>query len=1674
MSVEKIQEQAQALFEYIRGVCLIDKKTVLDVGQQQGQITLRSLDDPSCVTLFSRDTMEGEEAPAGGTLLSFRKPEFTHCPAPAEALERWLAPGWQDYRREAVCLERLELRTEGGQEAEDQRKPAEEADAAETQYEYFADDPARSALFEAWAHKRAVWVKHEEHTARLRDLFTDLYDMYNQYRQSPDALEIVIGNGLLTDRQNGEIRHPLFLKRAELTLDPVNNTLTLSDAEKPAQMYLPLFSAMEGINDDVIHSLEKTAEDEGIHPWDHHEGADFLKSVAHQLHASSLYLDEGEEAVRTDERITVRWEPYIILRSRPDGTISALESILGDLAKGAEIPTSLRGVLGDFSRDAQGSDEESDAEYGASEGAQLPLEDEDILLPKPANREQMDIVRRIERAPEVLVQGPPGTGKTHTIANLLGHFLAKGQTVLVTSHTSKALKVLKEKVPKQIQALCVAVFGDQHEDMEESVRAIIEHTSCCGLVEQEAQAEAIRAERHRTLLALQEARKRVYAIRHREFEPIVYCGESWSPSRAAEYVSAQEALTALIPGEIAREAAFPLAQEELEWLYASSGLLTPQAEAELADGLPDAEKLMTPQQLADGMELLERLNLQLQAINAGGRVNLAWKANRRAVVDQLTDQVYVGCGDPAAEAALRDMLSVYEESIPGWAVFAMSDGAEDALPRRRWEQLLTLIDETYTKAQTVLEKQLTRPIQVAASSPEALAAPYGELCEDAKKYGRVKKTLFMSREKKNALDAVTIAGKAPETLDDVRDVLAYLELLSLRGRLAPLWDSLTAAHGSRRFAELGEEPERVCYQQRKIIEFWLGWVNHHRKALCEQAEAAGIGASLLQPISGFVSFTDEKAAYMLNDLREQLVPAVNLLHLVNELHSFACAQESTLKLLEAYPGSAICANLTRALEEGQAEQYERAMNALRSVRGDAEIRARRTELLDRLALSAPGWADAVRRREGIHGETSVPESLQTAWKVRQLSMAVDEITSASLSEAEKQVTACVERFRSETEKLAAVLAWCALQRRIERHPEMRQALTGWKQTMAKIGKGTGKRAPALRAEARKLMIECQKAVPAWIMPVSNVMSSVDPASTRFDVIIIDEASQSDITAAAILYMGKKVIVVGDDEQVSPAPVGRDEAKMQQLMDMHIRDRIPNYHLWDARTSLYEIVEQATSNHLMLREHFRCVPDIIGYSNWLSYKGQIRPLREAGSSPFKTAVVPFRVNGMRKGHSKINEEEAEAIVALMRACLERPEYADKTFGVIIMLGDEQAKLITRKLADSIPITELEKHDILCGTPSGFQGDERDVIFLSMVDSNGSDGPLALASGEGQGANGKPMRQRYNVAVSRAKDQLWIVHSLDRSADLKPGDLRRGLLEYASNPHSYAIQSDRIDEAADSPFEAEVAKALAARGYHIVQQWPVGAYRIDMVAVCGEQRVAIECDGERWHSGEEKIREDMERQAILERLGWRFIRVRGSEYYRRPDQAISRVVSELNAAGIFPEESTAEAAAACEDALIASIRERAAQLIQANKQPELPQATAEESMPEDETAPDPVPNPVPNPVPEAAPDPAGSAAQSAPAAPPQRVARNKKPKHKPEQPEQLSLFPPDGDPLTELREAGFTCIDNRERSGILWVLYDGDRAEAFHEIERRYMLKASIERRGAVSTNYAPAWRIQMKR
>src|SRR5205085_10047764 len=122
----------------------------------------------------------------------------------------------------------------------------------------------------------------------------------------------------------------------------------------------------------------------------------------------------------------------------------------------------------------------------------------EVLLSKPANPEQIRIAQQLEKHGGVLVQGPPGTGKTHTIGNLIGHLLAQGKSVLVTSHTTKALRMVRHHIVPGLRPLCVSVLEsdlESRKQLESAVASIAERLSRADARSLDLEAKKFQAQR---------------------------------------------------------------------------------------------------------------------------------------------------------------------------------------------------------------------------------------------------------------------------------------------------------------------------------------------------------------------------------------------------------------------------------------------------------------------------------------------------------------------------------------------------------------------------------------------------------------------------------------------------------------------------------------------------------------------------------------------------------------------------------------------------------------------------------------------------------------------------------------------------------------------------------------------------------------------------------------------------------------------------------------------------------------------------------------------------------------------------------------------------------------------------------------------------------------------------
>lgn len=196
--------------------------------------------------------------------------------------------------------------------------------------------------------------------------------------------------------------------------------------------------------------------------------------------------------------------------------------------------------------------------------------------------------------------------------------------------------------------------------------------------------------------------------------------------------------------------------------------------------------------------------------------------------------------------------------------------------------------------------------------------------------------------------------------------------------------------------------------------------------------------------------------------------------------------------------------------------------------------------------------------------------------------------------------------------------------------------------------------------------------------------------------------------------------------------------------------------------------------------------------------------------------------------------------------------------------------------------------MCGNASQFQGDERDIIFLTVVDSP-SDKPLTIR----QRAD---TRKAFNVASSRARDQLWVVHSLSPNRDLKPNDLRLRLINHAKKRGKISKRATEKVKKLSSDFYEEICRSLTDAGYRVIRQCRVGDYVMEL-AVEGEggRRIGILCEGGRVQT-EQELLDALERQLTLERLGWNFIRLRAGEYNLHPKKIVKKLRTRLKKAGI----------------------------------------------------------------------------------------------------------------------------------------------------------------------------------
>lgn len=446
------QQKAVSLFSYIKELNKLKQKAILNIAEYPWSRTVSSLpNDPENIAAFYRDRVAAEDAAlSSSVLLSVHKPEYDPCPDPDDIFVDWLEPDWTSFRTKGLLINQRQIVKEKTI-VETLFSTEEKQEEDEIRYEFFEDNQQRVEAYHTWVEKRNAWAERQWIIFHTRNLFADLYRLYFELQRDSETMELVVANGILCDRKNGKIKHPVLTKRVKLNYDPIKNVVSVEEIDSAPELYSVVFQVMDDINLSSVNDLQKDLQTNDYHPLDRNDTPAFLKTLVHNLSSDSAFSEAGlPEKWYTGSRLLLYMDPCYIMRKRLDGTVKAIEQIIENVQETGYVPAPIRDIVsGGKIELPEDKGEETIEEQLAAVGG----ESADVLLSKEANKEQLEIAKRIENYNAVLVQGPPGTGKTHTIANLMGHFLAQGKSVLVTSQTPKALTVLKEKVAPGLQNL---------------------------------------------------------------------------------------------------------------------------------------------------------------------------------------------------------------------------------------------------------------------------------------------------------------------------------------------------------------------------------------------------------------------------------------------------------------------------------------------------------------------------------------------------------------------------------------------------------------------------------------------------------------------------------------------------------------------------------------------------------------------------------------------------------------------------------------------------------------------------------------------------------------------------------------------------------------------------------------------------------------------------------------------------------------------------------------------------------------------------------------------------------------------------------------------------------------------------------------------------------------------
>ncbi len=425
-------------------------------------------------------------------------------------------------------------------------------------------------------------------------------------------------------------------------------------------------------------------------------------------------------------------------------------------------------------------------------------------------------------------------------------------------------------------------------------------------------------------------------------------------------------------------------------------------------------------------------------------------------------------------------------------------------------------------------------------------------------------------------------------------------------------------------------------------------------------------------------------------------------------------------------------------------------------------------------------------------------------------------------------------------------------------------------------------------------VQCIK--PCFLMSPLTVAQFLPDVDDPFDLVIFDEASQLTAEdAVGAIVRGKQLVVVGDPKQLPPT-------NFFSVMTGQITTEVDEegYPIVEETESILEECLAAGIPNDGLKWHYRSREEsLITFSNASFYGSDLLTFPSVYSDAHARGLAfEYVADGVYEGKG-LNQVEARRVAD---AVVEHAKRSPKlslgvgTFNLRQQIAILDELELRRRQDPSIePFFDRGREEpFFVKNLENIQGDERDVIFLSVTYAKNHDGVLRHNFGPINGENGW---RRLNVITTRARQHMRVFSSMrgdeiDLTKTQATGArLLREFLLYAERGRLDSMTVSATAQT-ESPFEAEVLRELSLRGLRLQPQVGMAGYRIDLGVlddeVGGRFVCGIECDGASYHSSQTARDRDRLRQQVLESRGWTLHRIWSTDWFKDRQGQIERIL------------------------------------------------------------------------------------------------------------------------------------------------------------------------------------------